>query len=814
MFNKNNLLMSICFIATAGILSQDIKAQDEESSSRLEEIVVTAQKKEEGLSEVPISIQVLSDDRIADLGITSFESLADHVPGLHISKGAAEWNIYMRGVGSGANKGFSQSITQFIDGMPITKGQQYSAGLLDVERVEVLKGTQGVLFGKNTIGGVINTVSKSPVIGGDQDGYYNLEFVPEWNTKKFQGAMNIPVNDSFAMRLAYSNQSSDGYTKNRYLNTDGPDSEATSVRATFLWELESTEINLKLTNSINEKNSQESGISTWGLAAPFPQLAQAGYTGAVIAWNVIGRHFPDLVSGSPGETYLDNTQGLNPTGGTNENNNAILKISTTLAGHDITSTTSFSEYDYVWGLDADFGPMNFISTDSFHDFSSVTQEIVISSPADDKFEYIAGVFYDDVDYYSVNNGTFDMTIGGLFGKTPFTPNPNLFFPNIFFLQTQGAFSSPDAATHTLFDQNSSTLSIFAEGTFYINDQLTVKAGVRFSEDDKDVKGSQVFSSSATGGLGIDFPTMAPPVVGVMRGLLGRVPYNFPVQNRSETHTTPSLKVLYDLSDTTRLYMSYADGYKAGGFDGSENASQINATTPAPAFQFEPEEATTLEIGAKMDFPEKSLRANIAYFTTEYSDLQVSAWNGTSFVVSNAASADISGLETDVTWAPTDNVVIGASVTSLDFEYTSFTNASCTATQEVAYRLATGLRDCTQDLTGQSGNYTPELSASMYVNYYKSLSAENNLEISLSANKVGEHYSNGDNDPLGLEEESTKINARFSIVNSTGIEISLFARNLTDERTASFSLDLPLVPGSHFKLWNPGKEIGLTMKKNF
>ena len=153
------IFLSSTFFVFAFLYVGDVISQDS-SSSRLEEVVVTAQKKEEGLSEVPISIQVLSDEMIESRGVTSMKHLAEYIPGLHISKGAGEWNVYMRGIGSGTNKGFSQSITTFIDGMPITQGSQYSSPLMDVERVEVLRGTQGVLFGKNTIGGVINMVSK------------------------------------------------------------------------------------------------------------------------------------------------------------------------------------------------------------------------------------------------------------------------------------------------------------------------------------------------------------------------------------------------------------------------------------------------------------------------------------------------------------------------------------------------------------------------------------------------------------------------------------------------------------------------------
>jgi outer membrane receptor protein involved in Fe transport len=689
------IFLSSTFFVFAFLYVGDVISQDS-SSSRLEEVVVTAQKKEEGLSEVPISIQVLSDEMIESRGVTSMKHLAEYIPGLHISKGAGEWNVYMRGIGSGTNKGFSQSITTFIDGMPITQGSQYSSPLMDVERVEVLRGTQGVLFGKNTIGGVINMVSKSPTIGGETEGNWGIEYVPEWNTKKYSGAMNIPVSDSFAMRIAVQKEMSDGWVTNAYQDTgSSPENESEAIRATMLWELDNMEVNLKLSSLSSEKKGSEAGIYKYELSAPFGALATATppYTGTVINWRITNAFFSDQIVGVPGVTYTDNTTYQNPTGGTVDSDNAILKLSSSWNDHDVVSTTSYSVYDYKWGLDADFGPLALIAVDNDVDFKSVTQEVTISSPADDKFEYIVGFYYDDIHYDGINDGMFNMSVGGLFGQV-------FPLPNIFALQTRGAFSADFAATHTSNDQNSSTKSIFAEGTYYVNDKLTIKAGVRVSDDEKDVKSIQGMSSSATpGGLGRENFTLAPPVLGVFNALVSRKPHNFPVQSRSENHTTPSLKVLYDYSDTTRLYLSYAEGYKMGGFDGSENAPQINSTTPGDAFQFDAEQAETLEIGAKMDFPERSLRASIAYFSTDYTDMQVSIFNGSSFQVSNAGESEIDGVEAEFTWAPTDNIVIGGSATTLDFAYGAYVGG-CTADQEVAYRLANLTKiGCVQDQAG-------------------------------------------------------------------------------------------------------------------
>jgi len=819
-FNRNFLISTLLF-TTVISFTQNIFAQSA-SDSRLEEVVVTAQKKEQGLSEVPISIQVVSGNKIDTLGITSLEDLQTHVPGLMINKGAAQFNIYIRGVGSGTNKGFSQSVTQFIDGMPIARGEQYLSALLDVERVEVLKGTQGVLFGKNTIGGVVNMVSKSPVIGGDADGHWSIETVPEWNTIKVQAASSFSVSDTFAMRLAATVEESDGWTYNALLKEDGPSSESTALRATFLWQLDNTEINLKAFTSTHEKLGQHGGTDSYRTPVPVGLMAKYGYTATFISQNIMARAFPNQVVGQPGITYLDNTSAGLPTGGSVDSDNVILNISSTWGDFDVKSTTSFSTYDYGWGLDADFGPLDFLSTDNFNEFEQFSQEFVITSPSNDSFEYIAGVYYEEIEMDVANNGLFDLSVGGEFAKS-------FGLPDIAAFQTrlnppQFRFSTPQSATHTLFDETSSSLSAFFEGTWYLSDQLTLIAGVRVSEDEKDVKASQVNSSTTTGGIGINNPTANPVVAGLHNALLGRLPYNFPKQSRSESFTTPSLKITYEMSDTTRLYASYAEGYKAGGYDGSENAGRANATTPSSAFAFKPEEATTFEMGAKMNMPENNLRFNAAYFSTDYKDMQVSAFNGSTFIVSNAAEAEITGFEVDTTWAPTDSLIIGGSITTLDFAYGSFI-AACTGDQDVAYRAARpetwpstpagrAARKCNQDLAGKAGNFAPETSAHLYANYFTSLSGGSELTYTIAANYVSEFNSTGVADPAADHDASTKIDLNVRLVMESGLEIKLFGKNVTDEIVGSSSLALPLTPGSFFKLWEPGKQFGISIRKTF
>ena len=144
------------------------------AQAQLEEVIVTAQKRAESLQDVPISISTVSGEKIQDNTILNFSALADFIPSLHIAEASVNTNIYMRGIGSGNNRGFEQSVGMYLDGVYLGRGRQYRSALLDVERVEVLRGPQGTLFGKNTVAGAINITSASPVVGEGASGEINV----------------------------------------------------------------------------------------------------------------------------------------------------------------------------------------------------------------------------------------------------------------------------------------------------------------------------------------------------------------------------------------------------------------------------------------------------------------------------------------------------------------------------------------------------------------------------------------------------------------------------------------------------------------
>ena len=827
--NKYIYLSCLSFLVV-GFASQTLLAQS--TDSRLEEVVVTAQKREEGLSEVPISIQVLSADRLDDIGITSWEGLAQYVPGLQVAKGVQEQSIYMRGVGSGTNKGFEQSVSQFVDGMSVSRSQQYSVPLLDVQRIEVLKGTQGVLFGKNTIAGVINTVSKSPVIGGDLDAYYSLETVPEWNTTKRSMASNIPINDNFAMRVAYSSDQSDGWVTNGSTSETEPQITNEAVRLTFLYEMDDMEVNLKYFSSDSDRVGQHSQITNWGLVAAPPVLGAAGKQVAIAVFSIANVAFPGIAANGVGQdftTYQNFRKAVsyqNENGGTNDADNFVLNIKTSLNDHDVQWTSSMSEYDFTEGADADFTPLHFITVSGNEQYEATTHEFVITSPSNDIFEYIAGFYIEETEYSFQNDAFLDGTLG-----TPGVTNAVLTAAlgiggTLWNAQSGGRLPASILATHHLHDLETSSQSVFFEGTYYASDKLSLTAGVRWSEDEKELNDSQFMTSDITGGNNRSNATLNPGVRAVLFGALGRDTYEFPLQTMKEDHVTPSFKVNYEYSDSTRLYLSWAEGYKSAGFDGSDNVKRVNYTTPDASSRFKAEEATTVEYGAKFDFAEQNLRANIAAFSTDYTNMQVSAFVGASFVVSNAGASTIEGIEGDFQWSPLDGLLIGGAFTQLDVSFDSFIGG-CTVAQDIAYRAANrtvvstpmGPRviygTCTQDLKGKTGVFAPEMSTSLFAEYVVAGTSDFNIVLGADVNKVGEFYSQNDLDPANLSPETTKANLRMGVeAADEKWSVTIFGRNVTNEIGRSFGVDLPLISGSHVAYLDPGREVGMRFRVNF
>ncbi|MGI9285280.1 MAG: TonB-dependent receptor, partial [Pseudomonadales bacterium] len=190
------------------------------SEPMLEEVVITARKRPESLMDAPVAVSVVSGDSMDRSGITNLEQLSSRVPGLQLGRAAQTSSIYIRGIGSGINKGFEQSAGMYVDGIYQMRSRQFTQSMVDLARVEILRGPQSLLFGKNTIAGAIKVESASPARGDGLNGSITLDAEPEYGTLRGTGVISGDITENLSGRIAVRYQESDGYVENQFIDQD------------------------------------------------------------------------------------------------------------------------------------------------------------------------------------------------------------------------------------------------------------------------------------------------------------------------------------------------------------------------------------------------------------------------------------------------------------------------------------------------------------------------------------------------------------------------------------------------------------------
>ena len=333
---------------------------------QIEEVVVTAQKREQSLQDVPISITAISGERIQDAAINSFNDLDNYIPNFQVSENAIATSITMRGISVGANQSFEQSVGTFVDGVYLGRMRQIRLGFFDLEQVEVLRGPQSVLFGKNTLAGAVNIRSASPEVGDETSGRIAASLESN-DGQVFEGWFQTSLGDSLAVRLAARDRSDEGYLDNAFTSVDptvlpsAPQSDEQIFRISARWEpSENTQVDLKYLRSEHERLGATSVITLFQPTANLPPLDTAGYAlnGALYPNAPLGEYYRSAFS--IGGAALSGRQrdiggsGERPEGTETENDEWSLNIK-----HDLNDTMSiswtsgYSEYYFEDGLDAD-----------------------------------------------------------------------------------------------------------------------------------------------------------------------------------------------------------------------------------------------------------------------------------------------------------------------------------------------------------------------------------------------------------------------------------------------------------------------------
>ncbi len=782
------LMPTMLSVAIAAGLTSTVAQAD---SFTLEEIVVTAQKRAQGLQDVPISISAVTGEKIADMGIRDLEEVALYTPNVTINPGQASPNIFIRGIGSGTNAGFEQSVGLYVDGIYSGRGELANVPfLMDVERVEILKGPQGTLFGKNTIGGAINVTSAKPT--SEFEGYVEALYEAEIGEQIYTGVVSGPLTDKLAARIAVRHSETDGWVDNTTNGREGPDNNENFVRSTLLWE-PTDELEVIAKYEYGEFDRDGSNR----------EIYQTTATGAPV--------YPDSVLNDKAQMDFTETNGSRTHTGSVTVNYALGDIT-------LTSISGYSAYDRTRYEDADQSPFPALGRIRHDDYEQFSQELRLVSPGGETIDWIAGVYWQDsslkVDREFIDFNINELTNGGSAPLAIAAP-----------LQHIG-----DAQYMTEFDQETESASIFGQATWNLSEQLRMTLGLRYDEETKELD-KRAYMTEAYG-LGIG--AGGSPVLPVGGGLFVVVEdlrtHDFSGLERESDEWTWSFNTQWDVNDNVMAYFSASTGFKSGGFDeaysGSDESVRV-VTMPGFAvvgsadsrantsdiLEYEDETVLSFELGAKMSLLEGAAELNVALFRSEFDDMQVSALVGDVFRVSNAGKSVSQGLEMDGRWRLAESWTLSGSLAYLDATYDEFDTAPCTIPQSVAY---SGSGSCTQDLKDETLLYSPEWSATLSLEYSTLLTEQLELRNVIDVNYQDEFYSALDLDPNTRHDSATKVNLRLAL-SDVGEQwsVALIAKNITDKETTNFNNDVPFTAtGTYFGIKDRPRTIAIQGRYNF
>lgn len=770
---KLNPISSIVVLALYGsswaVFAQEEQAgnpQNQDEGPKLELIEVTAQRRVQNIQDVPISVQALNGPQLDRVAIDKIEDLQLYVPNLNLAETGLSTQMFVRGIGSGNNQGFEQSVVQFIDGVSYARQQLSRAPFFDMERAEVLRGPQSILFGKNAIGGALNFTTAQ--VQEEATGKFFAQ-LGEFGIREYQGVVNGALyEDKLFGRLSIRHYEEEGYVRNTTLARDEPNRRDQTVRAKLMYVInDDWKINFKYERNDFETVGRQIEIlqDEGNPGNPFGATLSAGF---------------GLNDAIP-ETQLNFSRTSNGDTSFNNSENFVVEVRGMIGDLEFESRTATLEYDFQDDCDCDFIGANIFTVPMNEDYEQFSQEFRVASDTSEKISWQAGLFYQTSDLVFTDEIALPQAE---IGQTELGVLPTAVFA-LTGSEVQGSSLSGVSAARD-FTQDTDAFAVFGQVTYQFTDATQVTIGARWSTEDKDGFRSINITDSNTG-----LPTTNPVSPLVLAGLFAieseQTTGHSLAGSRSETALDPSINIQHYLHDDVMLYASWSKGSKAGGFDARANT--------VSSFEFEDEEATAYEVGLKSTFWERRAKLNVTLYSTDYEGLQVSQFDGTlGFVVGNA-DAEMKGVEIDGSIAVTQDFTLSYSAAYLDHEFTDYQNGNCYYRQQFdtdfperasRFNPETGL--C--DYTGLTGQFAPELSANINLDYYIDVSDDAVLHLNANYNYTSSQNTHQNLDPVFEQGAIGRVDINIALeFEDWGIE--LLGRNVTDEEFVTFSGNSPL-----------------------
>ena len=748
-----------------------------------ERIVVTARKRAEDIQTIPVSIAAFTAEALEQRTMDDVSDLADFTPNVEFATtyalggSSSEASVYIRGIGQISVELFSDpGVGIYVDGVYLARSQGAVFDLVDLERAEVLRGPQGTLFGKNTIGGAINLVTRKP--HGGFEGEVSLG-AGDFGRLEGDARLNLPFSDRSWGSLAVTSRSSDGVTESLFTGEDYFDDNRDAGRLALRF-LPADQVSIDFSADATRERERATDVTLLGVDETIPILNF--YNTATRAAG-LPSYDEQWITGNLRQSFSSE-----PNFSNGDVAGTALNVAWTRGDLEVRSITAYREVEYDVSNDLDGSPIRFAFRPNLKEQDQFSQELqVLGTTAGDRLDWVlGGLYFDESSHERAAGGAL---LGGLFEALEAAPGPIYAppgFPNFLCdpgppppdLPCFGGAGNPfnfgffvDTEVVNLSDLTTTSWALFTEGNWAATDRLKLTAGVRYTEEEKDYQL-------------VDLPTTFNP--------LGFSRFN---EDKWDA-VTPRFAAAFQARPNVLLYGSVAKGFKSGGFNGLRGGS-----TSTLLIAYDPEELWAFEVGLKSDAYNNRLRFNAAVFFNDYTDLQLTASlidsnNMPATVIENAGEAEVAGFELEMVARPADSFELSVGVGHTDAEYTS---------------INPGVQAITLDDTIPK---TPEWSVVVSPSYTWRQADGGSLNLRADYSYKSKYYNDVANNEEAAQDGFGLVNARASYLLPSGTwELSLWGKNLTDEEYLEHAL-VPEAFGPQIGISGRPREWGGTVRYRF
>lgn len=699
----------IISIAVAAVLVSPLTMAQQEKSFSLEEVVVTAQKRDQSLQDVPIAVQAFTDEAIREIGATVMSDLKHIAPSFQMGGlgSGSQQHFGLRGiVDYSRNIGIDSRMGVYIDG--VYQGRSFSADqpLLGLQSVEILRGPQGTLFGKNTVSGAINLVTKTP--GEQTEGEIQAEVGNEGYVRG-SGYISGKMSDNLFGSISYSYDKDDGYYRNITLDKDTGDYDRKSWRSKLRW-VASDDLEVTLAADGSDYRSNDV-VATQRSDKPFETAQNFESNDSIDFWG------------------------------------SSVTVDYAMGEYSLTSITAYREGNYNVFHDDDLTPFDIQVSNFGEDTEQLSQEIRISSPVYDNYDWVAGIYYFDGQQKASNNACFGVDLYNVVIRPLAT----------FAAALTGCSEIPAQI-------DGETVAGYLHGNYRFNEKLELTAGLRYTTEDKSVSWRQQNTVADPATAAALQAATGLPLTQAPGALFGAINYPEINRSRSENDLSPTIGLNFFASEDVMIYGKYSGGFKSGGYNAEFMLAGLDY------FEYEDESVDSLEFGVKSTLLDGKLRLNATAFNAKYDDYQVfqfltTASGATSLQLTNAAEVTSKGYEVEMTYLPTDRLRLMLNVAKVDASYDKFTNP-------VAGEA---------DFDGNALPYAPDMKVFAGIQYIQPLGQMGNLTVNVDYSNMDDQYSDPSNSAVDAIESYSLVNARIALTPLEGKwELAVWGKNLSDK----------------------------------